>query len=255
MRKIGVIPSRYGSTRFPGKPLALILGKPMIQWVVEAVKKAKELDDVIVATDDDRIADTVASFGGKAVMTPSSLPSGTDRVAMAATPFADDDIIINIQGDEPLIDPELINELAIRMAGDSKWAMATAASPIETLEDLNNRNIVKVVLDNEDSALYFSRLPIPCRRDGDPDLKSGLYWHHLGIYAYRGHFLKSFVASEPCLLEKTESLEQLRALHAGAKILVLRTVDTGVGVDTPEDIGRMENALSLCAEGAKAIDN
>ncbi len=243
MRKIGVIPSRYGSSRFPGKPLALILGKPMIQWVVEAVKRAKELDDVIVATDDQRIADAVASFGGKAVMTPSSLPSGTDRVAMAASPIEDDDIIINIQGDEPLIDPNLIDELALRMAEDLKWSMATAATPIQSIDDLNNPSVVKVVLADDDSALYFSRLPIPYRRDGEPDLESGLYLRHLGIYAYRGAFIKRFVSMPPSILEKTESLEQLRALSDGAKILVIRTADTGVGVDNPEDIDKVAEKL------------
>ena len=244
MRKIGVIPSRYGSTRFPGKPLCHILGKPMIQWVAEAVGRAKALDDVIVATDDDRIAAAVASFGGKAAMTPSDLPSGTDRVAMAAAPVADDDIIINIQGDEPLIDPALIDTLAERMEREPQWAMATAAAPIASRADLDARSVVKVVLDSSDAALYFSRLPIPCRRDGEPDLASGLYLRHLGIYAYRGAFLKKFVAAPPCALEKTESLEQLRALHMGAKILVIRTIDTGVGVDTPEDVPRMEAALA-----------
>ena len=243
MRKIAVIPSRYGSTRFPGKPLHPILGKPMVQWVVEAVRRARTLDDVLVATDDQRIFDAVASFGGKAVMTPSDLPSGTDRVAMAAAPIADDDIIINVQGDEPLIDPALIDELATRMEREGEWAMATAAAPIATAADLASRSVVKVVLDAAGAALYFSRLPIPCRRDGEPDLSSGLYLRHLGIYAYRGAFLKKFVAAPPSALEKTESLEQLRALDMGAKILVLRTVDTGVGVDTPEDIPRMESAL------------
>lgn len=243
MRRIGVIPSRYGSTRFPGKPLCPILGKPMVQWVVEAAKRAKSLDDVIVATDDRRIADAVAAFGGTAVMTPSDLPSGTDRVAMAAAPVADDDIIVNVQGDEPLIDPALIDALVGRMADEPQWAMATAAAPIATAADLAARSVVKVVLDAQDAALYFSRLPIPCRRDGDPDLSSRLYLRHLGIYAYRGAFLKAFVAAPPCALEKTESLEQLRALHMGAKILVLRTTDTGVGVDTPEDVPRMEAAL------------
>lgn len=251
MRKIGVIPSRYGSTRFPGKPLCLICGKPMVQWVYEAVSRAKELDDVIVATDDERIEAAVLAFGGKVAMTPSDLPSGTDRVAMAASPIADDDIIINIQGDEPLVDPGLIDELARRMADDAKWSMATAAAPVATMEDLHSRNVVKVVLDADDAALYFSRLPIPCRRDGDADLSSGLYWRHLGIYAYRGAFLKKFVSLPPCLLEKTESLEQLRALHMGAKILVLRTVDTGVGVDCPEDLPRMEAAISERFLGAK----
>ena len=243
MRTIGVIPSRYGSTRFPGKPLCMICGKPMIQWVVEAVGRAKELDEVIVATDDERIAGAVGAFGGKAVMTPSDLPSGTDRVAMAAAPVADDDIVINIQGDEPLIDPELIDALATRMAGDKAWSMATAACPIASMDDLEARTVVKVVLAADDAALYFSRLPIPCRRDGPPDLASGLYLRHLGIYAYRGAFLKKFVAAPPSPLEKTESLEQLRALEMGAKILVIRTEDTGVGVDTPEDVPRIEAVL------------
>ena len=243
MRKIGVIPSRWGSTRFPGKPLHNICGKPMVQWVVEAVKRARTLDDVIVATDDERIASAVRSFGGTAVMTPSDLPSGTDRVARAAAPVADDDIIINIQGDEPLIDPVLIDQLADRMASDLKWSMATAACPIASIDDLNAKTVVKVVLDAEDAALYFSRLPIPCRRDGPADLSSGLYWRHLGIYAYRGAFLKRFISAPPCLLEKTESLEQLRALNMGAKILVLRTEDTGIGVDTPDDVPRMETLL------------
>lgn len=243
MRKIGVIPSRFGSTRFPGKPLALICGKPMIQWVVEAVQKAKSLDEVIVATDDERIASAVTSFGSKAVMTPSALPSGTDRVALAAGNFNDDDIIVNIQGDEPQTDPSLIDNLTHHMESDDKWSMATAATPISSISDLNARSVVKVVLAADDSALYFSRLPIPCNRDNLPDLSSGLYWRHLGIYAFRGRFLRKFVSSPPCLLEKTESLEQLRALNMGAKILVLRTSDSGVGVDTPEDIPRMEAIL------------
>ena len=243
MKTLGIIPSRYGSSRFPGKPLHLLCGKPLVAWVVEAVKKAKTLDDVIVATDDDRIVAAVEAHGGRAVMTPSELPSGTDRIACAAGDFAEDDILVNIQGDEPLIDPALIDQLAERMASDLRWSMATAACPIASLDDLNARTVVKVVLDAEDAALYFSRLPIPCRRDGEPDLSSGLYWRHLGIYAYRGAFLKKFVSTSPCALEKTESLEQLRALNMGAKILVLRTVDTGVGVDTPEDVPRMERAL------------
>ena len=215
----------------------------MVQWVVEAARRARELDDVVVATDDERIAGAVAAFGGRAVMTPSDLPSGTDRVARAAAPVGDDDIIVNIQGDEPLTDPALIDRLVRRMADDAKWSMATAAAPIASLADLDARSVVKVVLDAEDVALYVSRLPIPCRRDGDPDLSSGLYLRHLGIYAYRGAFLKRFVAAPPCALEKTESLEQLRALNMGARILVLRTVDTGVGLDTPEDVPRIEAAL------------
>ncbi|MDD6029910.1 MAG: 3-deoxy-manno-octulosonate cytidylyltransferase [Kiritimatiellae bacterium] len=240
MKVLGIIPSRYGSSRFPGKPLALICGKPLVTWVVEAVRKAKSLDDVIVATDDARIAATVENYGGRAVMTPSELPSGTDRIACAAGDFADDDILVNIQGDEPLIAPELIDALVARMREGDKWQMATAVTPIRRREDLDAKTVVKVVLDRDDGALYFSRLPIPCDRDHAPDLSSGLYVRHLGIYAYRGSFLKKYVSEKPCRLEMTEKLEQLRALWMGARIAVIRTEEEGVGVDTPEDAVRIE---------------
>lgn len=241
MRVIGVIPSRWGSTRFPGKSLYPICGKPLVQWVVEAVQRAKTLDEVLVATDDKRIADAVSGFA-KVVMTRPDHPSGTDRVAEAACP-ADDDIVINIQGDEPLIDPGLVDALATRMENDPGWAMATAACPIRTMRDLEARTVVKVVLAQDGGALYFSRLPIPCRRDGEPDLASGLYLRHLGIYAYRGAFLKRLVREPPCTLEKTESLEQLRALYLGGRIAVIRTEDQGVGVDTPADVAAVEQIL------------
>ena len=240
MKVLGIIPSRYGSSRFPGKPLALICGKPLVAWVVEGVKKAKTLDDVIVATDDARIAETVVRYGGKAAMTPSELPSGTDRIACAAGDFADDDILVNIQGDEPLISPDLVDALVARMREGDKWQMATAVTPIRRREDLDAKTVVKVVLDRDDGALYFSRLPIPCDRDHEPDLASGLYVRHLGIYAYRGSFLKKYVAEKPCALEQTEKLEQLRALWMGARIAVIRTEEEGVGVDTPEDAVRIE---------------
>ncbi|HNX35525.1 MAG TPA: 3-deoxy-manno-octulosonate cytidylyltransferase [Kiritimatiellia bacterium] len=241
MRVIGVIPSRWGSTRFPGKSLYPICGKPLVQWVVEAVQRAKTLDEVLVATDDKRIADAVSGFA-KVVMTRPDHPSGTDRVAEAACP-ADDDIVINIQGDEPLIDPGLVDALATRMENDPGWAMATAACPIRTMRDLEARTVVKVVLAQDGGALYFSRLPIPCRRDGEPDLAAGLYLRHLGIYAYRGAFLKRLVREPPCTLEKTESLEQLRALYLGGRIAVIRTEDQGVGVDTPADVAAVEEIL------------
>ena len=243
MKTLGIIPSRYGSSRFPGKPLHLLCGKPLVAWVVEAVKKAKTLDDVIVATDDDRIVAAVEAHGGRAVMTPSELPSGTDRIACAAGDFADDDILVNIQGDEPLISPDLIDALVGRMKEGSKWDMATAVTPIKSLDDLNAKTVVKVVLDRDDGALYFSRAPIPCDRDHEPDIASGLWVRHLGIYAYRGAFLKKYIAEPPCDLEKTEKLEQLRALWMGAKIAVIRTADEGVGVDTPEDAVRIEAIL------------
>ena len=243
MRTLGIIPSRYGSSRFPGKPIHPLCGKPLVAWVVEAVKKAKTLDDVIVATDDDRIVAAVEAHGGRAVMTPSELPSGTDRIACAAGDFADDDILVNIQGDEPLISPDLIDALVGRMKEGTKWDMATAVTPIKSLDDLNAKTVVKVVLDRDDGALYFSRAPIPCDRDHVPDIASGLWVRHLGIYAYRGAFLKKYISEPPCDLEKTEKLEQLRALWMGAKIAVIRTDDEGVGVDTPEDAVRIEAIL------------
>ena len=209
--------------------------------MVEAAKRARSLDEVLVATDDERIAEAVKGFA-RVVMTRPDHPSGTDRVAEAAQP-AGGDIVINIQGDEPLIDPVLIDALVARMKDDPGWAMATAACPIRSMRDLEARTVVKVVLARDGGALYFSRLPIPCRRDGDPDLASGLYLRHLGIYAYRGAFLKRLVSEPPCALEKTESLEQLRALDLGGRIAVIRTEDQGVGVDTPADVATVEAVL------------
>lgn len=248
MKTYGVIPSRFGSSRFPGKPLAVLAGRPLVAWVVEAVKKARGLDEVLVATDDERIVKAVEASGGKAVMTPSELPSGTDRIACAVrtflgTDFADEDILVNIQGDEPLIDPALIEELAAKLKNEAKWQMATAVTPLKTAADLAAKTVVKVVLDRDDGALYFSRAPIPCDRDHAADLASGLYVRHLGIYAYRGAFLKRYIVEPPCPLERTEKLEQLRALWMGAKIAVVRTADEGIGVDTPEDAKRVEAIL------------
>ena len=254
MKTYGIIPSRFGSSRFPGKPLAMLAGKPLVAWVVEAVRKAKSLDDVFVATDDARIAAAVEGCGGKAVMTPPELPSGTDRIACAARShlggdFADDDILVNIQGDEPLIDPALVDALAGRLKGDARWQMATAVAPIRRAEDFVAKTVVKVVLDRDDGALYFSRAPIPCSRDEPPRSSafaaqpSSLYVRHLGIYAYRGGFLKRYIEEPPCALEQTEKLEQLRALWLDARIAVVRTKDEGVGVDTPEDAARVEKLL------------
>ena len=255
MKVYGIIPSRFGSSRFPGKPLAVLAGRPLVAWVVEAVKKAKGLDEVLVATDDERIVKAVEEYGGKAVMTPSDLPSGTDRIACAARnflgcDFGDDDILVNIQGDEPLIDPALVEQLAAKLKNDSRWSMATAVTPIRSASDFAAKSVVKVVLDRDDGALYFSRAPIPCDRDNEPDFSlnpsspNSLYVRHLGIYAYRGAFLKKYIEEPPCPLEKTEKLEQLRALWMGAKIAVVRTDDEGVGVDTPEDAVRVGKILA-----------
>jgi 3-deoxy-manno-octulosonate cytidylyltransferase (CMP-KDO synthetase) len=221
----------------------MLAGKPLVAWVVEAVKKAKSLDEVLVATDDERIVAAVEQYGGRAVMTPSELPSGTDRIACAAGNFADDDILVNIQGDEPLIDPKLVDALVAKLRDDPRWSMATAVTPIRSAADLEAKTVVKVVLDRDDGALYFSRSPIPCDRDNEPDIAGGLYVRHLGIYAYRGAFLRRYISEAPCDLEKTEKLEQLRALWMGARIAVVRTEDEGVGVDTPEDAIRVERIL------------
>ena len=249
MKTYGIIPSRFGSSRFPGKPLAMLAGKPLVAWVVEAVKKGKSLDEVMVATDDERIVKAVEEYGGVAVMTPSELPSGTDRIACALKnrlghDFGDDDILVNIQGDEPLIDPALIDSLVAKMKSGA-YEMATAVTPIKSLKDYEAKTVVKVVLANDDSALYFSRAPIPCDRDHSPDLATSLYVRHLGIYAYRGGFLKRYIVEPQCELEKTEKLEQLRALYMGARIAVVRTDDEGVGVDTPEDAERVAKLLAV----------
>ncbi|MBR2837228.1 MAG: 3-deoxy-manno-octulosonate cytidylyltransferase [Kiritimatiellae bacterium] len=248
MKTYAIIPSRFGSSRFPGKPLAVLAGKPLVAWVVDAVRRAKAPDAVLVATDDERIADAVRACGGTAVMTPSDLPSGTDRVACAARAylggdFGDDDILVNVQGDEPLIDPALVDALAAKLKGDPRWSMATAVTPIASADDIAAKSVVKVVLDRDGGALYFSRAPIPFDRDHAPDPSGGLYVRHLGIYAYRGEFLKCYIEEPPCALETTEKLEQLRALWMGARIAVVRTEDEGVGVDTPEDAARVEKLL------------
>lgn len=239
MKVIGVIPSRWGSTRFPGKSLALICGKPLIQWVAEACLKATVLDEVVVATDEVRIAEAVVGTGVRVAMTRPDHPSGTDRVAEAAG-ASEDDIVVNIQGDEPLIDPALVDAVALKLRDESQWEMSTACAPILTKADLLAPTIVKVVLDSHDGALYFSRLPIPYRRDGEPELDSGLYQRHIGIYGYRGAFLKRFISEKPCALEKAESLEQLRAMWLGGRIGVVRTNEVGIGVDRPEDIAIVE---------------
>jgi 3-deoxy-manno-octulosonate cytidylyltransferase (CMP-KDO synthetase) len=237
---IGVIPARWGSTRLPGKALVPICGKPLIQWVLERVNKAKCLDEVVVATDDQRIVDAVGAMGGVAVMTRADHPSGTDRVAEAVS-GSTAGIVINIQGDEPLIDPGLIDRLAQVMVEGREWDMATAATPILSTEELNKPSVVKVVCGERGRALYFSRSVIPFVRDAMPE---GLqYWRHVGIYAYRREFLRRVVEEPPCLLEQVEKLEQLRALHIGAVMHVAQTQEVGLGVDTPEDVALAEAAL------------
>lgn len=238
---IGVIPARWGSTRFPGKSLAPICGKPLICWVIQQCLKAKRLDGVMVATDDRRIADAVKGAGVDAVMTKPDHPSGTDRIAEAIAKTKAT-VAINIQGDEPLIDPRLIDRLAGEMLSSKKWDMATAASPITDKKELAAPSVVKVVWDRTGRALYFSRSTIPFLRDADMN-PIGLYWRHVGIYAYRAAFLEKLVMTPQCDLEKAEKLEQLRALHIGGKILVLKTARAGIGVDTPADVKYVEREL------------
>lgn len=243
-RIVGVIPARWGSTRFPGKSLTPICGKPLIQWVIERAKQAKKLNRLIVATDDGRIRNAVAGLDVEVVMTRSSHPSGTDRVAEALHEV-DADIVVNIQGDEPTIDPMLIDELAHFLAVNRDWDMATAAAGIKDSAEVHKASVVKVVWDHDGRALYFSRSVIPHLREKDSGItgRDPLYWRHIGIYAYRRGFLQKLVATPPCLLEKVEKLEQLRALYLGCRMKVLKTKDVGIGVDTPEDIKKAESAL------------
>jgi len=247
---IGVIPSRWGSTRFPGKSLARISGKPMIQWVVERVKQAKRLDAVIVATDDTRIADCVNALaipGVQVAMTRADHPSGTDRIAEAVEGL-DADAIINVQGDEPLIDPSLIDELA-EVIASGEWDMATAATPIENEEQINDPSVVKALFNRHGQALYFSRAAIPHIREPKEVPTTGIYWRHIGIYAYRRNYLLKLVREPVCALEDLEKLEQLRALDMGCRMNVIKTQDFGIGVDTPEDIAKAEALLGKPLRG------
>lgn len=242
---IGVIPSRWGSTRVPGKSLAMIAGKPMIQWTVERVKQAQRLDGVIVATDDARIADCVLSLdlpGVQVAMTRADHPSGTDRIAEAVESIQAD-AIINVQGDEPLIDPALIDELAdVISSGD--WDMATAATPIDDPEQITDPSVVKALFNRHGEALYFSRATIPFIRDPAGVSTAGVYWRHIGIYAYRRDYLLKLVKEPVCALENLEKLEQLRALDMGCRMKVIQTQDFGIGVDTPDDLIKAEQLLA-----------
>ena len=241
---VGLIPARWGSTRFPGKSLFPILGKPLLQWVVERAQQARSLDRLLVATDDERIRAAAMKFGVEVAMTSPDHPSGTDRIAEAVRGLAAD-VVINIQGDEPLIDPALIDALGRTLAADAAWDMATAATPIRDERDRTAASVVKVVRAQDGQALYFSRATIPFIREKDSGggAAADLYWRHIGIYAYRRAFLERLVQTPPCALEQAEKLEQLRALWIGCRMKVLETNDTGLGVDTPEDVGRVEQAL------------
>jgi 3-deoxy-manno-octulosonate cytidylyltransferase (CMP-KDO synthetase) len=237
-----IIPARWGSTRFPGKPLALIAGKPLVRHVWERCLQARSVRRVIVATDDMRIATAAFDFGAEVALTRADHPSGTDRAAEVASRLPKNaSVIVNVQGDEALVDPALIDRLAALVREDHRTAIATAASPLASEHEFLDPNIVKVVLARDGRALYFSRAPIPAGRDTGS-------WnhalHHHGIYAFRKKFLLEFVSWKPSPLEKLERLEQLRALEHGARIRVLVTKSPPApGVDTPAQARALEAAL------------
>ena len=237
MKVACVIPARFASTRLPGKPLADIAGKPMIQRVYEQVSKAKEPATVIVATDDQRVFDRVQSFGGTVVMTSNQHPTGTDRLAEVASQYEDIDVIINVQGDEPLIDADVIDQLADLFLEDDQLQMATVGSPLLE-EEYDEPSAVKVICNKRGDAMYFSRSLIPYPRNAFVNAPM----KHVGIYAYRREFLLDYAKMEPTPAEQTESLEQLRALENGYTIRVIKTDKRFVGVDTPEDLDRV-NAI------------
>lgn len=232
MKVLCVIPARYASTRLPGKPLSMINGKPMIQRVYERAVQARLPQEVVVATDHEAVYKAVESFGGRAMMTSPDHPSGTDRLAEVALNYPDIDVIVNVQGDEPMIPPEVIDRLAECFDHDPELDMATLKVKMQE-EDYNNPAAVKVVTSLSGYALYFSRSLMPYPRNKPEDFN---VYKHVGIYAYKRDFLLKYAAMAPTPLERAESLEQLRALENGYRIKVLESDFQGVGVDTPEDL-------------------
>lgn len=247
-----IIPARYSSSRFPGKPLADIAGKPMVQHVWERAQQS-EATRIIIATDDARIADVATAFGAEVCMTSPDHPSGTDRLqeVVRLQGFYADDIVVNVQGDEPLVPPRVINQVAHNLKAELDASIATLCEPIDDLQSLLNPNVVKVVSDARGHALYFSRAPIPWPRDqfsddaGRQRMPEGFSWQrHIGIYAYRVKLLNDFVTWPPAPLEETECLEQLRAMWNGARIHVAVADELPpAGVDTPEDLERIRALL------------
>lgn len=244
-----IIPARYGASRLPGKPLSDIHGKPMIQHVYERVRRARGLDRVLVATDDERIADAVRRFGGESVLTSPAHKSGSDRLAEAALAVAAE-VIVGVQGDEPMIDPGVV-EASMRPFSDPAVQAATVCTPLRDVEEMLSPHVVKVVVDGAGRALYFSRSPIPHVRGGDARaaaeraVERGLARRHLGIYAWRKEALRRFAALPPSALEEAEGLEQLRALEHGLAMHVVEfDGEAGVAVDTPEDLERVRALLA-----------
>lgn len=251
MTAIVIIPARYDSTRFPGKPLYPLKGMPVIQHVYENAKRANLADDVIVATDSETIFERVLAFNGRAIMTDKKHPSGTDRIAEVAASL-DYDIIVNVQGDEPLIRPEMIDDV-IAILNDERASIGTLIKKIEDPAEIIDPNVVKVIFDKDRFAIYFSRAPVPFYRDEWKTLEQVrfkshesrvLIYKHIGIYSYRRGVLLSLAGTEQTELEKAEKLEQLRAIESGMKIKVKETFFETYGVDTPEDLERVEKCLS-----------
>jgi len=238
MKAVAIIPARYHSTRFPGKALAKLLNKPLIQWVWEAVNNSNLFDQVMVATDSVKIKEVVDNFGGIAILTSKEHQSGTDRIAEVAESL-DSDIIVNVQGDEPLINQKVLTSL-LQIFEDSSIQIASLMTKIKDLKQLSNPNLVKVVVDNISNALYFSRSVIPYNRD---NIHFEDYWQHIGVYAYRRNALMRLVKLPSGKLEQAEKLEQLRALENGIPIKMIKTEYNGIGVDTPEDLLKLESLL------------
>ena len=236
-----IIPARYSSTRFPGKALVSIGSKPVIQWIYDAAKKSVNTDNVIVATDEQKIYDTVRGFGGNVMMTSSKLRTGSDRCAEIARQISAD-IIVNLQADEILQGPEMIDELIQMMQEDETVKMASLKSEITSPEELMDRNVVKVVTDNPGYALYFSRSPIPHIRDRIDNalFPQKTFYKHLGIYAYRRDFMLLFSSLPTTRLEELEKLEQLRALECGYRIKMKETLHKSFRIDTPEDLKKLQ---------------
>lgn len=239
MKVLGIIPARFASSRFPGKPLIDLKGKTMIQRVYEGALKSTKITDVIVATDDQRIVDAVLAFGGKVQLTAEHHPSGTDRCAEVATHFNDFDVVVNIQGDEPLVDYRQLDAL-IAAFEDENINIATLGNHAVTLEDIQNSNRIKIVVNHQNDALYFSRSAIPnsANFSGNP-LENYPYLRHIGLYAYRSKTLQELTQLAPTALEKVESLEQLRWLYYGYAIRVVETSIETPNIDVPEDLEKV----------------
>lgn len=242
-----IIPARYGSSRFPGKPLVKIAGRPMIQHVMERVGRASGVETVAVATDDERVAQAVEAFGGRAIMTPSELRSGSDRVAAAAEVLGlgPEELVANVQGDQPLLPAEVLEQCAAALMAEPGLGMSTPVVPIRHPEEVGDSNHVKVVMAASGNALYFSRLPVPFPRDGG----EVTYYKHLGVYLFRRPFLAAFAALPSGRLENLEKLEQLRALEHGHAVRCVVTSFDSPEVDRPEDAARVAALLRQQGQG------